>query len=235
MTTNLLVLFLLILLCSPVCFAQTTSDKTDAKLSSMPVFELSPEARAAGIDGKLVINLTVGTDGKASGIRVFGTPMWPCGKEVKDALIEDVRDAVKQHLLLAKFEPAAKNGKPRSSDVQITFLLTETFRRANDVKAIQEGLKRGVIPELVEVKDIDRLAISLPKQIIASGNPPSYRLTEMQVMVDESGNVISSGGLRAGQRELREARKLLCAAKFKPLVISQTATKMTGVVMYGLY
>jgi hypothetical protein len=235
MKTNFLAALLLTCSCSIASLSQASANKTDAKLLHMPAFELSSEAKAAGLDGKLVVDLTVGVDGKASKFKVYGTPMWPCGKDPKDSVIENVRDAVKQHLLSAKFEPATKDRKPKSSDVQITFLLSETLRKANDHQRIQENLRNGIIPELVDLKDIQRYAITLPKQVMASRNSPSYRLTEMQILVDENGDVVSAGGLRAGQMELREARELLCAAKFKPLVLNQKPVKMAGTVMYGLY
>jgi len=231
MKSNVFVLLVLILASGNIAFAQDS----EAKVISMPDFELSSEAKAAGIDGKLIVGLTIGADGKASGMRVYGSPMWPCGSNAKDKVIEDVRDDVKRHLLSAKFGPAMKNGKPKSSDVQITFLLSELFRKANDFKRIEENLKNGITPSLVDVKNIDRYAITLPKQLMGSRNTISYRLTEMQILVDENGDVISAGGLRSGHMELREARKLVCDAKFKPLMLNQKAVKMTGAVMYGLY
>ncbi len=235
MTTKVFIFLLLITTCYAVSFSQASDDKTDAKISNIPDFELSPEAKAAGIDGKLIVSLTVGKDGRASNLRIYGAPMWPCGKNPKDEVVENVRKAVKQHLLSAKFEPATKNGEPKSSDVQITFLLSEMFTKANDFKQIEEGLKKGISPPLVEIKDIHLRATTLPKQLMGTRNSPSYRLTEMQILVDENGDVISAGGLRSGQAELREARKLVCEAKFKPLILNQKAVKMTGIVMYGLF
>lgn len=234
MKIKVLICLLLIISCNTASFAQTSDNKTEAKASNMREFELSPEAKAAGIDGKLIIDLTIGADGSVSGSKIYGSPMWPCETDPKDEIAK-VLKAVKQHLMSAKFEPATKNGKPRSSDVQITFLLSESLKNANDPRRIEENLKKGITPLLVDVKNIQRFAVTIPKQLTGTRNSPSYRITEMQILVDENGDVISAGGLRSGQTELREARKLVCEAKFKPLVLNQKAVKMTGTVVYGLY
>lgn len=232
MTRRLCLAIGLILLgCLP---AMSQNNETEASASELPPFVLSPEAVAAGVDGKLQIGLSISAEGKASNIRIFGGPMWPCGaKEPKD--VEEVRREVKKLLQSATFQPATRNGKAKSSDVQITFLLSRSFTDAQDSKTIEKNLKNGVAPSLVDVKDISRLAIDMPKQLGRIGNSPSYRLTEMQILVDEHGNVISAGGFRAAPIYLQEGRKLACSAKFKPLILANRPVKMTGTVMYGLY
>ena len=225
---------LVIISCNALAAAQTSDDKTDAKAGNWHDFELSPEAKAAGIDGKMVIGLSVSAEGRGSGIRIYGGPMWPCETEPKNE-IEDVREAVKKYLLSAKFEPATKGGRPRSSDIQIIFLLSQRFRKANDYRQIEEDLKKGINPGLADIKGINRFAKTLPKQLMASRNSLSARLSEVQIIVDENGDVISAGGFRTAVTELNEARELACSAKFRPLMLNQKAVRMTGTLMYGLY
>ena len=89
-----------------------SDDKTDAKIINMPDFELSQEAKAAGIDGKVKADLTIGVDGKVSSIKIYGSQMWPCGNHPNNE-IENVIKAVKLHLASLKFQPATKKRKAK--------------------------------------------------------------------------------------------------------------------------
>jgi hypothetical protein len=211
-----------------------SAQDTEARFKGTNDFQLSPAAMAAGIDGKIVLNLAVKADGSVSNVRMFGGPMWPCEAKEPDEL-ENVREAVKQYVLSMKFEPATKSGKPRSTDVQITFPVTAAFRDAGNYGQIEENLRKGINPPLVEVKEILKYAVSVPKQLIGTRGTISAYLAEIQILVDERGDVVSAGGLRIGQTELLEARKLACGAKFKPLTLNNKPVKMTGTFFYGLY
>ena len=229
-TTILLGLFLFLF----ACIGESSAQDTEARLVSTNEFQLSPEAVSAGIDGKILIGLTINQDGNAGDLRMYGGPMWPCGSKMPDE-VEKVRRALKQHVLSLKFEAATKNGKARSSQVQITFLLSDLFRKAHNYTEIEENLKKGISPPLVEIKDISKFALSVPKQLTGSQSSPSARLAEIQLLVDETVNVSSAGGFRIGPNELLEARDLACSAKFKPLTLNQKPVKMSGTIMYGLY
>ncbi len=85
------------------------------------------------------------------------------------------------------------------------------------------------------MKDIYRFVKTLPRQLMASRNSVSARLSEIQIIVDENGDVISAGGFRTATTELIEARYLACSAKFRPLILNQKAVRMTGTLMYALY
>jgi hypothetical protein len=218
-----------------ICFSiYTSAQETEARMLSGNDFQLSTEAVAAGIDGKIWMGLTINADGSSSDIRVYGGPMWPCGAKMPREL-EEVRRAVKQHVQSLRFEPARKDGKPRSSSVFISFLLTESFRNAADTKQIEEHLKKGINPPMVEVPDISTYALSVPKQLMGTRGSPSARLAEMQLLVDENGTVIKAGGFKNAREDVVEAQKLACAAKFKKLTLNRIPVKMSGTLLYGLY
>lgn len=236
MAYRLLLLFPLILVVlHSAGLSQPKSGETDAKIGDWSDFKLSAEAIAAGIDGKLQIGLTISAAGKASKIRIFGGPMWPCSIKNEPDEVEKVRKAVKEYLENATFQPATKNGKPKSSDVQITFLLSDLFRNAADSRGIEENLKKDIYPRLVDVKDIDRFALKQPPQLARVGDSVSYRISDVQVLVDETGTVVSAGGFRMDPRFLNEARNLACSSTFKPLTFRQKTMRMTGIVRFGLY
>lgn len=78
-----------------------------------PEPEYSPEAREAKLQGSVVLELVVGTDGKARGIRVVRS----LGMGLDDRAMEAVRQW--------RFEPAKKDGKPVpvAVDVEVSFRL----------------------------------------------------------------------------------------------------------------
>jgi hypothetical protein len=234
MVNNRLSSLILLLIFMAACSVQSRAQDSEARLLSSAEFQLSPTAAAAGIDGKMQIGMTIKADGTASDLRIYGGPMWPCGTDAGDQ-VENVRHAVKEYLLAQKWQPAMKNGKPKSSDVQITFMLSGRFRQAADTDQIEENLKKGINPLLVDIKNLTPFVISLPGQVMGSRSSISARLSEIQVLIDESGNVISAGGFRTAVTELKEARDLACNAKFKPLTLNQKPVKMTGIIMYSLY
>ena len=78
-----------------------------------PEPEYSPEAREAKLQGSVVLELVVGTDGKARGIQVVRS----LGMGLDDRAMEAVRQW--------RFEPAKKDGKPVpvAVDVEVSFRL----------------------------------------------------------------------------------------------------------------
>lgn len=233
-TKNLYPLSILILLIVADAPSQIKENETEARPGDWPEFVLSSEAKAAGIDGKLQLGLSVSAKGKASNIRIFGGPMWPCGAK-EPGEVEDVRRAVRQYFETAVFHPATRNGKPRSSEVQITFSLSKRFTDARDSKAIEENLKKGLFPSLVEVIDIHRFAEEVPQQLSRIRDSPSSRITQIQVLVDENGKVLSAGGFRAAPIFMQAGRSLACSVKFKPLTFRNTPLKMSGILTFELY
>jgi len=193
MSNRFLLLFIMLSYLHSTGFSQVKAGETEAKPGDWSDFKLSTEAVAAGIDGKMQIGLTISAEGKASRIRIFGGPMWPCSVKNEPDEVEQVRKSVKEYLERAIFQPATKNGKPKSSDVQITFLLSDLFKNAADSRGIEENLKKDIYPPLVDVKDIDRFALKQPPQLARVGDSVSYRISDVQVLVDETGTVVSAG------------------------------------------
>jgi len=203
-----------------------------ARPNNWPEFVMSPEAKAAGIDGVITVGLTVSSKGTTSNIKLFGGPMWPCGIKEPEQ-VDEVRRAVRKFLESATFQPATKDGRPRSSDVQLYFSVSKSFADARDSKAIEENLRKGIFPPLVEVVNISRFATELPRLGGAVGST-ARSILEIQVIVDEKGDVISAGTVRGLPQEVHEARRLGCSSKFKPLTYRDRPIKMTGRILFDI-
>src|SRR5687768_17630174 len=94
-----LVLFILSFALVPpaITIAQTGED-SPARAISSPEFKMSPEAVAAGIDGKLIVEVAVSKTGKVTKANVLSGPAWPCNS-FPEAEIKKVRAQVEDILL----------------------------------------------------------------------------------------------------------------------------------------
>src|ERR1051325_10436680 len=85
--------YLVVICVCGVAAVGQTSGTTDANIIESQPFVLSASATAKGIDGKIQLGLTISAAGKASDIRIYGGPMWPCGTDPGDEA-GNVREAV---------------------------------------------------------------------------------------------------------------------------------------------
>jgi hypothetical protein len=196
---------------------------SDPKFLSAPDFVLPADAVAAGIDGVFKVSLSVDESGNVKSVRLYGDPIWPCGTSPKRELAA-LREAVDSHLRRIKFSPSIKSGKPRRSDVILEFAIGEAFRKA----VAQEEAKANPSPKLVKGGVLNGRAIRLVRPI----GPVTKGIAEVQVLIDEQGNV-SKAGVKAGNPLLfTTVRDAACASKFSPTLLSGTPVQVTGVITY---
>lgn len=221
-------LLLLFLLVANVSFGQSTDQNSSAKVLGTAEYRLPPAAVAAGIDGRLAIGLTVNAAGKASDVRIYSTPMWPCGARIPNSEIDEVRKTVKEHVLALSFAPEIKDGKARSVAVEITLTLTERIKGA---AAIFGRLYRPNIaePGLVDVGTLESRVESLkrPTKLVQSRG-----IATLQVLVDEKGEVASAGVFKGIPAVATAARDAVCESKFRPATVNGKPVPMTGTLTY---
>jgi outer membrane biosynthesis protein TonB len=217
-------------------FTVSYSQDSAAKLLSMPDYVIPPEASQAGIDGKLAVVVSVKKDGTVDRAEVVAGPSWPCGSEPKRALSvvrSGAEDAVKQ----ARFSPALKNGKPEDREMLLTMLVGERYEYAKRSAAQKSPTspKSDAQPSLVQGGVINGKAISLPKPDYPSnvtGARPRGTV-EIEVLIDETGGVISAGALNGDPLLQDASRKSACKAQFSPTTLAGHPVKVMGIVTYN--
>ncbi len=203
-------------------------------ISSVP-FVMSKEAETAGIDGTLLINLTVDKSGDVKNVDILAGPAWPCGTEPKKEL-GAIRRAVKENLEAAKFSPTIKAGKPESTDLQIKFKIGEAYQAELRKREREEALRNGTAaPMFVKGGVMNGRALRLPKP----GYPATARpmriggTVSVEILIDEKGDVVRAGAI-SGSLVLQEsARTAACGAKFGPTKLDGNLVKVYGVVTYN--
>lgn len=193
---------------------------------SQPVFNLSKEAIAAGIDGVLGVSLTIDKTGVVKKVVIHGGPAWPCGSPEPRAQIEAVREAVTKQLLTTTFAPPVKNGKQSDVDLSLQFAIGEAYksvvkeedaknRAGNGIKLVDAGVIRGRATRLVE-----------PVLIGMTG------VVVVRAQIDEQGNVAHAGAITGHSRLQENARTAACRSKFSPTILHGKPVKVTGTIVY---
>ena len=102
MKRKLPLIFVLVAACVCGIVGQSPVSDAPAKVISSIPFVMSKEAEAAGIDGTLLLDITVDKSGDVKKVDIIGGPAWPCGAEPKKELAE-VRRAVKENVMAFNF------------------------------------------------------------------------------------------------------------------------------------
>ena len=229
-----------LLLLALTFFLPTISFSQDVspKLLRMPEYIISPEASSVGIDGKLGILVWVKKDGTVERAEAYSGPMWPCGSEPKSELAA-VRSGAEDVVKKAMFSPALKDGQPEDREILLTMLVGKAYENKKKYAAenkasgsAQPDAKPSVIPGGV----INGKAISLPKpdypyDLMNRSRPEGA--VHVDVLINESGDVISAGAVDGDPLLQEVSRKAACKAKFSPTQLSGVPVKVSGIVTYN--
>lgn len=203
---------------------------SEPKLISSEEYKLSDKAVAAGIDGKIVLSVTIDENGKVTKARVLRGPAWPCGQEPKKE-IEEVREEVRQMVLRAKFTPAIRDGKPHKVEADMDFLLGDKLQKEIDRRNAEADPSKRIR----KVGVLNGKALKLPKPgypMTARGSAVSGTVS-VEVLVDEQGNVFRAQAISGHPMLHQVARDAACGAKFSPTVMDQRPIRVSGVITYN--
>lgn len=207
-----------------VLVVAVNGQKSEPKLASAPEYKLSKQGEAAGIGGVFTAFLLIDQEGRVDSVKSLLSPPLPCS--LPNKLIEDTETSVRDHLKSLTFVPAMKNGKPVKSEITLSFKVGDSYKRAhpaNDYKADQLNAVQG--------KALNGKAVRLPKP----QNPGLRGVVNVQVLIDEEGNVISAGVLNGPARAAAVSREAACESKFSPTLIGGTPVRVSGVVTYSYH
>ena len=215
-----------LVLCAVLIFFEAVVSAQDRapKVVSQPVFILSNEAIAAGIDGVLGVSLKIDKTGKVTNVVIHGGPAWPCGAPEPKDQIKAVRDAVKQQLLATVFEPSMKNDKLIDVELSLQFAIGEAYK-----STVRQDEAKNRPGKLIEGGVINGRALRLVKP----ATPPMTGMAIIRVLIDEQGNVAHAGGVTGHPQLQSLARDAACESKFSPTSLSGQPVKVTGMITYN--
>lgn len=213
---------------------QTVTD-TEAKLVSIPDYQISAAGEAASLDGKIVISAKVDKKGEVKKATAIAGPMWPCGSEPTKE-IEAVLDEVERNLLSAKFTPAIKDGKPVESEVAITVLIGWAYRFSKQKREPDNPKEPGAPSAKIirgGVLNGKATYLARPEYPEAARKKKIRGQVTIEILIDEEGKVISAGSV-GGPRDLHKAaRAAACSSKYSPTTLVGHPVKVAGVIVYN--
>lgn len=209
---------------------QTYAQEADAKLLKMEKFVLSDSAEAAGIDGRIRLLVTVDATGSVKDPRIIGGMIWPCNSDTRDE-VKAVESAIKATVLGASFSPAAKDGKPRESDVVLTMAIGKSYRTVLARRAAgQNATSNTSRSKMINAGVINGKALSLPKPTYPMGarGQNASGAVVVQVVIGEDGVVLSAGAVSGHPLLQTAARDAACNAKFSATKLQGFPVEVTG-------
>ncbi len=200
----------------------------NGKAISLPKPEYPDEAKKANVGGTITVQVIIDEEGNVasanavSGIKkVYKTDEKEIVVEPEEApekklLYEAAEKAAKE----AKFAPTLLSGKP----VRVKGIIVYNFVAGNDTddKTISGGVLNGKAASL-----------PLPEYPAAAKAVAASGTVNVQVTIDEEGNIVSAQAI-SGHPLLRQAAvKAAREAKFAPTFLNEQPVKITGVLVYN--
>ena len=201
----------------------------NGKATRLPKPEYPDNLREAGIEGMVAVNVTIdetGTviDAKAEIVDQRAKKSAD-GMMFEPAVVDpQLRKAAENAALEAKFAPTLLNSVP----VQITGKIVYNFSATQTV--LQSGSGRTISGGVLNGK---ALSLPAPEYPAAARAVKAQGTVNVQVAIDEAGNVISATAV-SGHPLLRLASETAAReAKFSPTLLDGTAVKVTGVLTFS--
>jgi TonB family protein len=228
---------LLLLTITLILFSNASPQDARPKVLSVPEYIIPAEASKAGIDGKVLVLVSVRKDGTVDRVDFWAGPSWPCGSEPKD-LITEVRNGVIDAFKKARFSPALKNGDPVDGTTGLSMLIGERYANLKKISVRNAlGTGKDLVNDASTVRGavINGKAISLPKPEYPRGfyDDRPRGVVQVEVVIDEKGEVISAGAISGDPRLQKPARKAACLARFSPTLLAGQPVKVSGIVTYN--
>lgn len=211
----------------------------NGKATSIPKPEYPEAAKAAGHEGVVYVKVTIDEAGNVVSAVADDQvrKVYKASKEGESVADEQpvadilLRDAAERAAWNAKFSPTRLNGV----GVRVSGTIVYNFVAGKGDDAVSEEAVSTSGSEPVAGGVLNSKAVTLPKPLypVAARAVRAEGAVNVQVTVDEAGNVIAATAV-SGHPLLRAASvNAAREAKFSPTMLSGQPVRFTGVVVYN--
>lgn len=194
----------------------------NVKAISSPLPTFPAEAKDLIYGDEVRVLMDIDTQGKVKAALAYG-PLTPCSNRT-DPVVESVRKAALTAARSAIFEPVQKDGKAVEERLSIGYRL----------RPIQSPLpqeQRRIIS--IGIANSKATLLPTPEYPEAARAAGLAGGITVQVLIDESGNVISAASI-SGHPQFAESGVLAaCSAKFRPTTLQNQPARMLGAISYN--
>lgn len=205
----------------------------NGKAVSLPKPVYPEAAKAAKIEGIVIVDVVVNEEGKVESAAASSQPEKLVKAGVDPETADEVppadpmlREAAEQAALKAEFAPTMLSGQP----VKIIGKIVYTFRVAADFTNIHQAAPGAVSGGILNSK---ATSLPLPAYPAAAKAVNAGGGVSVKVLIDEEGSVISAEAV-SGHPLLRSAAvEAARLAAFSPTRLSGQPVKVSGVLVYN--
>ena len=221
---NIFLIFAVFLMLNSVLVAQSSD-------LGIPKFLDPIQAPAVGYPGIVRVRVEVDAAGNIIDAVLYGGSVPVCSSITRPDVVAS-RDRALELVREMKFKPGQKDGSPAPMFyiVPIEFIASKTAQNNEVIYGVTNDPR-----EALGVGKLNGKAVSLP----APAFPPAARavrasgVVQVQVMVDEDGEVFSAKAL-SGHPLLQAASvSAACGAKFTPILVEGKPVKVSGIITYN--
>ena len=184
------------------------------------------DAKAAKIEGTVLVDVVIDENGNvASATAVTESVKMP----QRDGTVKEIepanpilRDSAEKAALESKFAPTLLQGQP----IKVRGRIIYVFKADELLEATGKAISGGVLNSRA-------VQLPIPDYPAAAAAVRAEGAVNVQVTVDEAGNVISAQAV-SGHPLLQSAAVTAARqAKFSPILLSGSPVKVTGVIVYN--
>ena len=195
----------------------------NVKVINAPAPSFSDEMKDLIYGDEVRVLMDIDTQGKVKGAIAYG-PLSPCSS-LADPAVDSARKAALAAARSAIFGPVLKDGKAVEERLSIGY-------RLRPIQSPPPDEQRRIVS--IGVANARATFLPKPKYPEAARAARLAGGITIQVLIDESGNVISAGSI-SGHPQLSESGvRAACFAKFPPMTLKNQPAKMLGYISYNL-
>jgi TonB family protein len=188
----------------------------NGKAISLPKPVYPPEARAAGTEGAVKVQVLIDENGSIVAANALKEEKLPDAVDVADTMAP-LRDSAEQAALNAKFSPTLLNGVP----VKVKGVLVYNFSMTAS-NVVDGGIMNGKAIELP-----DPIYPAAARAANVSG------AVSVKVVIGEDGAIISATAISGHPLLQAAAVDAARQARFSPTFLSNAPVKVTGILTYN--
>jgi hypothetical protein len=194
----------------------------NVKPISAPLPSFPEEVRNPIYGDEIRVLAHIDTEGKVKGALAY-FPLTPCSNPA-DPTIETVRSAAVSAARATVFHRILKDGKAIEERVSIGYRLRPVPSSLSDEQR-----------RIVSIGIANGRAIALPKPQYpeAARRALLNGSITVQILIDESGKVISAGSISGHPQFAEPGMIAACLARFRPMTLRNEPAKMLGAISYN--
>lgn len=214
---------------APIAARVVNGGVVNGKAVSLPKPEYPAELRDAGIEGTVVVNVVIGEDGSVVSAEAELNDQRvrkdADGNVLEPAVIDpQLRGFAEAAARGAKFAPTMLEGVPVNIKGKIVYnFVSRSGERSS-----------GTMPNQISGGVLNGKATSLPlpQYPAAAKAVKAEGAVNVQILIDESGNVISAAALSGHPLLRRAAESAAEQARFAPTMLNGIPVRVSGILTY---